>query len=159
MADLRLFSDASVNPQLKIGYGAYLAVPGDTPSLTSLQAEVKVKKFDATSSTRLELQTVLWALTDIKTPGNRIKVYTDSQNIVGLPARRDRLEKNAYLTKKNTFIRNVDLYKKFYTLIDQLDCEFIKIKGHAASLQKDALDRLFTLVDRASRQALRNGIK
>lgn len=159
MTNLNLFTDASVNPQLKIGYGAYLAVPGETPSLASLQAEVNVKKFDATSSTRLELQTVLWALTDVQPLGNRIRVYTDSQNIVGLPARQDRLEKNAYLTKKNTRIRNGDLYKKFYTLMDQLDCEFIKIKGHAASSQKDELDRLFTLVDRASRQALRKEVR
>jgi hypothetical protein len=36
-----------------------------------------------------------------------------------------------------------------------LDCEFIKVHGHQASNQKDLIDRLFTIVDRASRKALR----
>jgi len=37
----------------------------------------------------------------------------------------------------------------------QLDFELVKVQGHQASNQKDDMDRLFTLVDRASRKALR----
>jgi len=40
-------------------------------------------------------------------------------------------------------------------MTDQLDCEFVKVRGHQVSNQKDDIDRLFTLVDRASRNALR----
>jgi hypothetical protein len=40
-------------------------------------------------------------------------------------------------------------------MVDQLDCEFVKVRGHQALKQKDDIDRLFTLVDRASRNALR----
>ena len=40
-------------------------------------------------------------------------------------------------------------------MIDQLDCEFVKVRGHQVSNQKDDIDRFFTLVDRASRNALR----
>jgi hypothetical protein len=40
-------------------------------------------------------------------------------------------------------------------MIDQLDCEFVKVRGHQVSNQKDDIDRLFELVDRASRNALR----
>jgi hypothetical protein len=40
-------------------------------------------------------------------------------------------------------------------MTDQLDCEFVKVRGHQVSNQKDDVDRLFTLVDKASRNALR----
>lgn len=150
-----LFIDGSVNPQLKIGYGAYLTVPEEELSLDSVKTSVKVKKFEQTSSTKLELQTLLWALSDIQALGCRVMVYTDSQNIIGLPGRRDRFEQNDYRTKKNNRIKNYKLYQKFYKKVDQLDCEFVKVRGHKVSTQKDKMDRLFTLVDRASRNALR----
>ncbi len=72
MAALKLFTDASVNPQSKIGYGAYLAVPPELFPFESLKMRVKVKKFNQTSSTKLELQTLLWALTSIQNFGKKI---------------------------------------------------------------------------------------
>jgi ribonuclease HI len=40
-------------------------------------------------------------------------------------------------------------------MIDQLDCELVKVRGHQAANQKDDADRIFALVDRASGKALR----
>jgi len=114
-----------------------------------------VRRFEHTSSTKLELQTLLWALGDIQALRSRVIVYTDSQNIMGLQGRRDRLEQNDYRSKKNKRLKNYELYQEFYRMIDQLDCEFVKVRGHQVSNQKDDVDRLFTLVDRASRNALR----
>ena len=150
-----LLTDGSVNTQSKIGYGAYLAVSDRGLSLDSLRACVKVRRFKHTSSTKLELQTLLWALSDIQTLGSRVIVYTDSQNIMGLQGRRDRFEQNDYRSKKNKRLNNYELYQEFYRMTDQLDCEFVKVRGHQVSNQKDDIDRLFTLVDRASRKALR----
>jgi len=150
-----LFTDGSVNVRSNIGYGAYLAVPEGELSLGSLRAGVKVRRFENTSSTKLELQTLLWALSDIQRLGSRVIVYTDSQNIMGLPGRRDRLEKNEYRSKKNRRLPNDELYQEFYRMTDQMDCEFVKVRGHQVSNQKDDIDRLFTLVDKASRNALR----
>jgi ribonuclease HI len=155
MDELLLFTDGSVNTQSNIGYGAYLAVSEHGLSLDSLRNRVIVKRFEHTSSTKLELQTLLWALSDIQALGRKVLVYTDSQNIMGLLGRRDRLEKNDYRSKKNKRINNYELYQKFYSMIDQLDCELVKARGHQVSNQKDDIDRLFTLVDRASRNALR----
>jgi len=116
---------------------------------------VKVKQFEQTSSTKLELQTVLWALRDIQALGRKVKLYTDSQNIMGLPRRRDRLEQNDYRSKKNIRLKNYALYQTFFQIIDQMECEFVKVRGHKVSHQKDDVDQLFTIVDRASRKALR----
>ena len=154
MDELILLTDGSVNAQSKIGYGAYLAVSERGLPLDSLRARVKVRRFEHTSSTKLELQTLLWALSDIQTLGGKVIVFTDSQNIIGLKGRRDRLVQNDYRSKKNKRLNNYELYQEFYRMIDQLDCELVKVRGHQVSNHKDDIDRLFTLVDRASRNAL-----
>jgi ribonuclease HI len=155
MDELILLTDGSVNPQSNIGYGAYLAVSERLLSLDSLRSCVKVRRFEHTSSTKLELQTLLWALSDIQALGSKVIVYTDSQNILGLQERRDGFEQNDYRSKKNKRLNHYKLYQEFYRMIDQLDCELVKVRGHQVSNQKDDIDRLFTLVDRASRNALR----
>ena len=155
MDELMLFTDGSVNAQSNIGYGAYLTVSEARISLDILRSRVKVRAFEHTSSTKLELQTLLWALSDIQALGSKVIVYTDSQNIMGLQGRRDRLELNDYRSKKNRRLNNYELYQEFYRMIDQFDCKLVKVRGHQVSNQKDNIDRLFTLVDRASRNALR----
>ncbi len=152
-----LFTDGSVNPQSSIGFGAYLLLD-KLDFFSKLEKEVKVKKFTNTSSTRLELETLLWALSDISSKNHKIVIYTDCQNIIGLNDRRDRFEKNKYITGKGKLIKNHELYKDFFKLIDNLDCEFIKVKGHKKSSTKDEVDEIFTLVDRATRNALRNSL-
>jgi len=155
MDELILLTDGSVNTKSNIGYGAYLAVSERGLSLDSLRTRVKVRRFENTSSTKLELQTLLWALSDIQALRRRVIVYTDSQNIIGLHGRRDRFEQNDYRSKKNKCLNNYELYQEFYRMIDQLDCELVKVVGHQPSNKKDYVDGLFSLVDRASRNALR----
>lgn len=155
MKQLMLFTDGSVNAQSNIGYGAYLAVPESVLSLDSLRSRVKVRVFENTSSTKLELQTLLWALSEIQASGIKVTVYTDSQNIMGMQARRDLLEQTDYRSNKNRRLNNYKLYQEFYRITDPLDCEFVKVRGHQGSNQKNDIDRLFALVDRASRTALR----
>ena len=155
MDRLMLFTDGSLNTQSNIGYGAYLTVSERGFSLDLLRTRVKVKRFEKTFSTKLELQTLLWALSEIQPLGSKVIVYTDSQNIIGLPGRRDRFEQNDYCSKKNKRLKNYELYQQFYAIIDQLDCELVKVRGHRLSHQKGDIDELFTLVDRASRKALR----
>ncbi len=123
--------------------------------MDALATRVKVRRFEQTSSTKLELQTLLWALSNLQASGGKVIIYTDSQNIIGLQKRRDRLEQKDYRSNKNKRLNNYELYQEFYRLTDQLDCEVVKVHGHLAARQKNDIDRLFTLVDRASRKALR----
>lgn len=155
MTELMLLMDGSVNTQSNIGYGAYLAVSEFGLSLDSLRARTKVRRFEHTSSTKLELQTLLWALRDIQALEGKVIVYTDSQNIMGLQGRRERFEQNNYCSKKKRCLHNYELYQEFFRMTDQLNCKFVKVRGHQVSNQKDDIDRLFTLVDRAARSALR----
>lgn len=153
---MKLFTDGSSHPQSNIGFGAYLFITDKTKSLEALNEDIKTKMFKNTSSTKLEVQTMLWALKDINIKEEELVIYTDCQNIIGLKDRRKRFEANNYLNKKGKLIANHDLYKEFYSLIDKLNCVFIKVKGHKKTSQKDEIDKIFTLVDKASRDKLRH---
>ena len=158
MNQLKIFIDGSVHARSKIGYGAYLVVSDIGVSLDILKEQVKVKQFENTSSTKLELQNLLWVLQDIGILDDKITIYTDSQNIISLQNRREKLEKTNYFSRKNTRLNNYALYQAFYQVIDTVDCHFVKVLGHQKPSQKNDIDRLFTLVDRGARQALRKGV-
>lgn len=155
-----LFTDGSVNTKSDIGFGAYLLVTENELFSDSLMPKVMVKRFENTSSTKLEIQTVLWALSEVGKFEEKIILYTDSQNILGLAGRREHLERNDFYSKQNRRITNWELYMDFYRLTDELNIEIKKVSGHKRTSTKNNIDRLFTLVDRASRNALRkeNGI-
>ena len=159
-----LFTDASVNPQSGIGVGAYLVLnesefSSSTPRTPrQLEKRIQTKRFENTSSTKLELETLLWALDDVDLVNYALIIYTDCQNIIGLQDRREGFERKNYLNSKHKQIKNHQLYKDFYKKIDSLDCEFVKVKGHKKSSLKDEIDEIFSLVDRASRETLRRSL-
>ena len=151
-----LFTDGSVDTKSKIGFGAFLFISELAISPTLAEQNIHLKRFEETSSSKLELQTLICALNAISVDNIKLIVFTDSQNIIGLPGRREKLERNEYLSKNGKLLDNHDLYRSFFNLIDQRDVTFEKVKGHQRSHQKNKIDDLFTLVDRASRKALRN---
>ncbi len=159
MDKVLLFTDGSVDTQSGVGCGAYLALTGDEPAGEALQKQVKTQRFENTSSVRLELETLLWALNDIADKFSRITVYTDSQNIIALPDRREKLEKNNFRSKKDRLLKHHDLYREFFKRMDELDCELVKVTGHQPGRMKDDIHRLFALVDKASRKALRKEVQ
>ncbi|MDD2896754.1 MAG: ribonuclease H [Aliarcobacter sp.] len=157
MKKIKLFTDSSVNPQEKIGFGAYLLILDENKSIEDMKKNIKTKRFEDTSSTKVELQTLLWALDEIG-KDSFIEVYTDCQNIIGLEDRRKRLESNDYKSSKGKLMNNHELYKLFFEKIDKLNLIFIKVKGHKKSSLKDNIDEIFNLVDKASRNALRENL-
>jgi len=156
-----LFTDGSVNTRSKVGYGAYLRVDNLSGSVALLKEKVNTERFEATSSTKLELQTLIWALNDWKSLQDfhqrELTIYTDSQNIIDLPARRERLERNNYFSRNNKRLKNYELYQAFYIVIDSIKCNLVKVKGHQRSIQGDVIAQRFRLVDQAARRALRAG--
>ncbi len=77
MNKVDLFVDGSVNVKSGIGFGAWLVVEDQRLSVEAHRKNVKVKRFEDTSSTRLELQILLWALDEAKVPNVKIVVHTD----------------------------------------------------------------------------------
>lgn len=155
-----LFTDGSLDTKTRIGFGAYLAINDITLPFADLTAQVKTKQFENTSSTTLELQTLLWAMDEMFSARaekiSRAVIYSDSQNIVGLPARRSGLEQRDYYSNKGKRLNNADLYQQFYGMMDRCACTIIKVDGHKPAIEKDTLDKVFALVDKTSRSALRH---
>jgi len=167
MNSFALFTDVSVNPQLKLGVGGYLLVPvqflENEPheiEQGKVSARLKIKKFAETSSTRLELQTVLWALEDSReeltgsAPGS-LRIYTDSQCVIGLARRRAGLINSDFIAKRSGQpLTNAPLYRAFYAACDQLCFQLIKLPGHSRACSQDTVQRIFSYVDREVRKAL-----
>lgn len=158
MNNIMLFTDGSVNNVSKTGYGAYLIIDGSESDGKTLISKIKIKKFENTTSVKLELQTMLWALENIGLSEHRITIYTDSQNIISLKKRRGKFEENNYLTSKKKLIENYKFYQDYFRITDRLNCEIIKVKGHIKSDKKTYIDKYFTMVDKASRKAMRKEI-
>ncbi|MBI9069856.1 MAG: hypothetical protein JEZ09_21365 [Salinivirgaceae bacterium] len=156
MSHLNLFIDASVNSKTKEGFGAYLFITDLVFRKKKLNNDININQFENTTSTKLEIQNLIGALKHVPTTAQKINIYTDSQNIITLPQRREKLELNNYYSKNNKLLSNHDLYKEFFILSDLFKIELIKVKGHKPKSKKNTIDEIFTLVDKASRKSSRN---
>ncbi|MGR3320266.1 MAG: GIY-YIG nuclease family protein [Candidatus Anammoxibacter sp.] len=168
MNNYSLFTDASLNPRRKVGVGGYLIVPESfikTPSsqikISELNAIPVLRKFEDTSSTKLEVQTVLWALEEycigptISGPG-KLNIYSDSQCVEGLLSRRARLESCGFHSSGgNRLLKNASLYGKYYELHDRLKFDVTKVAGHTRSRSRNTVQRVFSFLDQKVRKALK----
>lgn len=163
-----LFTDVSLNPRLKLGFGAYLVIPSsflEMPPERIIRPEfveqIRLRKFEVASSAELEVQTLLWALEDFQKEVScsrvgTLDVYSDSQCVTGLLRRRSQLEmKGFYSSGKRRLLKNACLYRKFYEFHDTLEFDVIKVTGHARSCSHDSIQRIFSFVDKEARKALR----
>jgi ribonuclease HI len=164
MKDFALFTDVSVSPGLKLGVGAYVMIPASFLETSSevigrpkITGRLKVRRFEGTSSTRLELQTVLWALSENRQGiHGSLTIYSDSQCVSGLLKRKPRLLTGGFLSKKtNQPLNNASLYRAFYEFHDELGFQVVKVDGHPGSRIHDSAHRIFSFVDKEARKALK----
>jgi len=167
MNSFAIFTDVSVSPQRKLGIGAYLLVPTSFLEIAphdiercDITARLRLRKFTETSSTKLEVQTVLWALINFREESNcsdpgSVRIYTDSQCVAGLLGRRAGLEANDFLAgRSGRPLTNSSLYRAFYAAYDELGFELIKVAGHSRARSHDTVLRIFSYVDKGVRRAL-----
>jgi len=163
-----LFTDVSVNPKQRLGVGACLLLPLQFPDSpgheidwAELSRQLHCRRFTDTSSTMLELQTVLWGLEIYRAqvPSSLrggLQLYTDSQCVAGLSLRRERLEATAYRAgRSGRLLANAHLYGEFYAASDELGFQIAKVAGHSRLSSQDSLERIFSLVDRGARRELK----
>jgi ribonuclease HI len=168
MNSFSLFTDVSLDPRRKLGVGAYLIVPASFMEVpphsierSAVAGRLVVKRFEDTSSTMLEVQTVLYALEDFRNELKvaapvKLQIYSDSQCVAGLLGRRKGLEAGRFISKgKNREITNASLYREFYEFHDVLGFKVIKVAGHTRSCSHDTVHHIFSCVDREVRQALK----
>jgi ribonuclease HI len=168
MNSFALFTDVSLNPKLNFGVGAYLLVPAfflevsphsiERPEVTE---RLVFRRFECTSSTTLEVQTVLCALEGYRdglksSESVKLQIYSDSQCVTGLLRRRPGLEAKGFLSKRARHqLKNACLYRRFYEFYDELGFEIIKVVGHTRSCSHNTVNRIFSLVDKNVRKILK----
>jgi ribonuclease HI len=146
---ITIFTDGSCHTQLKTGGWA---------SIILFQGEKIILEGDAENTThqRMELTAVINSLEYLKSSKQiheQINVYSDSQYVVDLLQRKERLASSNYLTKKLHPIRNVDLVKEVITFMGLQNIHFIKVKAHQRLSNMETL--LNREVDLLSRKKMR----
>ena len=146
---IKIYTDGSCHSQLLIGaWAAILFIGGKKVVLKDIETD--------TTHNRMELLGVIKAveyLEEHKQAENSIEVYSDSQYVVNLLVRKQKLKQKNFLTKKGTLIQNADLVQKLIKQIELYGISFVKVKAH----QKDG-DKINREVDILVRQLLRNKV-
>lgn len=144
-----------MSPKSGLGVGAYLSVQDLGTLFESSSENICFRPFEGVTSTELELRTLLWALDECRGAARKATICTDSQNIVGLPKRRDRLEKSNFQNRLGDRLKLADLYEEFFQRTDDYALDVYKIRGHTRKSERSDLERRFSLLDRSVRKELR----
>lgn len=144
---IKIYTDGSCHTQLLYGAWAAIIFIGDEKTILSGEET-------DTTHNRMELQAVIKAVEFVEKKGfgsQEIQVCSDSQYVVNLLTRKEKLKHKNFITNKGTPIQNVDLVKKLIDQIEKFDLHFTKIKAH----QKEG-DELNREVDLIVRKQLEN---
>ncbi|NPA44951.1 MAG: ribonuclease HI [Chlorobi bacterium] len=151
MKEIIIYTDGSCHTQLKVGaWASIILIEGD---------EILLKDYELdTTHNRMELLAVIKAFEFIekeKFEYDSIVLKSDSQYVVEIERRMQKLKENNFITKKGTEIQNVDLVKKLISYIEKFPVKFIKVKAH----QKKTSERNINIeVDKISRKIVRTYI-
>jgi ribonuclease HI len=144
-----VYTDGSCHTQtLNGGWAAIIFIDEEKVVLTG--------EASATTHNRMELMAVIKAISYVqeKHPTiSAIRIISDSQYVVGLTARSEKLISNNFITRKGTEISNADLVKILLQYIATLPLSFTKIKAHQ---QKDNEPNFNIEADKLSRSIVRN---
>ena len=97
-----------------------------------------------TTNNRMELQGVIEGLKEVMV-SSKVEVYTDSAYIVDCFNKgwRTSWENKNWITSKKTEVKNSDLWKELFALVDfHTSVKFIKVKGHSGHGYNERVDRI-----------------
>jgi ribonuclease HI len=123
---IEIYTDGSSHTQKLIGAWAAIIYYNDSKIIIK---QVVVN----TNHNRMEMQAVIQAIKFVDTNYSTnipIIINSDSQYVVNLVDRKEKLKKNEFITRKGNPVKNLDLVS---TLIDQIETHeirFNKIKAH-----------------------------
>lgn len=149
---IEIYSDGSCNQQYKIGGWASIVIIDNKETL------LKGEELETTHN-RMELLGFIKAIEYLETINmskNKIRIISDSQYLVNLNERREKLKAANFITGKGTNIQNKDLVEKIIYYIENMDIEFVKIKAHQ---KRNEIRNVNREVDKISRQIVRNSVQ
>jgi ribonuclease HI len=143
---ITFYTDGSCNAAHRVGAWAAIILCHD---------EKKILQGTAHNTThqRMELAAVISAFQHIRQNNLSafpMSVYTDSQYIVNLPARKEKLRSSAYITGRQTILPNADLLEIFFTCCEGLNITLVKVKAHQRQQGNENLNREADMLCRAA---------
>lgn len=121
-----IYTDGSCHTQYRTG--TWVAIV-----FTGAKKEVLSGIVQHTTHNRMELMAVIKGIQYVLPhcgSGTPIRVYTDSQYVTGLPARKEKIVSSHFTTQKGKALQNADLVKVFFELRSAQSIELIKIRAH-----------------------------
>ncbi len=109
----------------------------------------------------MELKAVIESLKYIQSTFQNVsalEIYSDSDYVLGLLRRRERLENKNYQTKKGKEIKNRSLIIQFYEFLDRFDVRMLRVEGHAKKGHSKITD-YHREVDKLSRKLVRQNTR
>jgi ribonuclease HI len=165
-----IFTDAATSPKIGISIGAFLSLDQQEMNkysqyshadlLAHLTNIIIYKEYKSQKSTWSEIKTVIDALYTIQENrgcASPIEIYTDCQSLCDLVGRRkEKLEKNNYITKTGKILSNAALYKELFAITEKFQLNIFKMKGHDSASKRTTIQgKIFAILDKLSRKQLR----
>ena len=132
---LTIYTDGSSrgNPG-RGGYGAILIWKGEAKEIS--------QGYTHTTNNRMELMSVIAALSQLKRPGLDIEIYSDSKYVV--QAVMEKWLDKWIATDFKGGKKNSDLWKQYHQLAKEHHIKFIWVKGHGTNPYNQRCDELAT---------------
>lgn len=146
-----IYTDGSCHTQLRFGaWGAILFV--------GKKKIILKDTCEDTTHNRMEVEAVIHALNYLTNhhPDYRAAVViSDSQYVVRLRERKQKLIQRHFMTNSGKLIQNVDLVKKLFLFDDRLNLKYEKIKAHQQ--KKDGVVNYNIEIDSIVRALMKRG--
>jgi ribonuclease HI len=149
--NIEIYTDGSCHTQLKLGvWTAIIFVANRKIVLEGMES--------ITTHNRMELSAVINALDYLDKENlwsEEVHVYSDSQYVVGLLDRAEKLILADFVTQKRKQLNNVDLIKELFRYTKNGQVRFFKIKAHQ---KKTDVPNYNIEVDQQCRKILRAAV-
>lgn len=125
-ASVEIYTDGSCHTQFRTGTWVAIVFLGT-------EKEVLSDTVQHTTHNRMELTAVIKGIQYVLVhcdSGTLIRVYTDSQYVTDLPARKERIVLQNFATQKGNALQNADLVKIFFELLSARSIAFVKMRAH-----------------------------
>ncbi|MDQ3535874.1 MAG: reverse transcriptase-like protein [Bacteroidota bacterium] len=123
---IQVFTDGSCHTHLKIGaWAAIIFTDKGREDIKGIQSN--------TTHNQMELMSVIKALEWIRyheLEFKKIEVFSDSQYLVDIQNRKEKLTKNLFLTKAGKQVQNKQLLESLISYSNQWNVDFIKVISH-----------------------------
>lgn len=150
--EINIYTDGSCNHEYGTGgWAAILIFDGREVLLKGMEPD--------TTQNRMELLSVIRALEYIENQdlkNYKIIINSDSQYVVRLIDRKDKLQDTDFTTRKGGNIKNRDLVEKILNFMESMNLSFIKVKAHQGKSDTRNYNRD---VDKISRKIVREDVR